>query len=538
MSNNKTKINNKLNNINNKLNSVNQKLKRKTFRRRNRNTKPRMRRRKFIPAANLKNMNRDFKILYQDGTTVKVTGRDLVYQIPSDLTDQEGTGVITVIPANPCYWLGTRIAALAQGYQNYRPLDMKFTYIPQCAVTQQGNVIAGTLWNQAPSSVNLQQSLRTSNGGMLSQCYKGFTSTVRLKSNLQYNLYKTAGTFDQESNPFIYMAIAIACNNSNGTPIIPGYFYVTWSYLLKNPIGNTNIFYNSGLTTYDQIDDDDHENRTAIYLTPDDDEIPLGAILQLDRDDLGEIVATYNGSVYEMSDDDIIWYFANSTIQQLNAIKLPEKGKLYYQAEKDGDGTTINTFCYIRENVLDPTEWQITMYNRQHTVDLTYNIHYYYCTDPVQYLPKFNMMYVGTFVFFTLDDQMEPDDLVFYAKKSLVNLELYPQNNIEIKPEKKSKLKRKLKNSQSTTCIQQKKQEIEEITKQMQNKTRNKSRSKSKSKSKEKVYKPLNLIKEEDEEEIKPVKIETLTEQHMKQRSATPFKQYTNSNPELDSYDF
>jgi len=531
-----TKINNKLNNINNKLNSVNKKLKRKTFRKRN--TRPRMRRRKFIPAANLKNMNRDFKILYQDGTTVKVTGRDLVYQIPSDLTDQEGTGVITVIPANPCYWLGTRIAALAQGYQNYRPLDMKFTYIPQCAVTQQGNVIAGTLWNQAPSSVNLQQSLRTSNGGMLSQCYKGFTSTVRLKSNLQYNLYKTAGTFDQESNPFIYMAIAIACNNTSGTPIIPGYFYVTWSYLLKNPIGNTNIFYNSGLTTYDQIDDDDHENKTAIYLTPDDDEIPLGAILQLDKDDTGDIVATYNGSVYDMADDDVVWYFANSTIQQLNSLKSPEKGKIYYQAEKDGDGSRINTFCYIRENILDPDEWQITIYNSQHPLMLTHNVHYYYCTDPVQNLPKFNMMYVGTFVFFTLDDQMEPDGMVFYAKKSLVNLELYPNPNIKQLDNKVKKSKRRLKVSNSTVNIQTKKQEIEEMAKKMQiNQNDKRPKSKSKSKSKDKKLIPLELIREEEEVPI-PVKIETLAHQHSKERAQTPMKTYTNSNPELDCFDY
>jgi len=227
----KNKTNRIMRRINNKIKNIKRTFKR-TNKRRNNNR---------IPAANTKAMNRDFRILYQDGNTVKVTGRDLVYKIPSDIIDQEGTGIITVIPANPCYWLGTRIAALAQGYQNYRPLNMKFTYIPQCAVTQQGNVIAGTLWNQAPSNDNMQQSLRTSNGGQMSQCYKGFTSIVRLKSNLQYNLYKTAGQFDQESNPFLYIAMAVGCKQGDDH-IIPGYFYVTWSFLLKNPIGNTNIY--------------------------------------------------------------------------------------------------------------------------------------------------------------------------------------------------------------------------------------------------------------------------------------------------------
>jgi hypothetical protein len=194
------------------------------------NGKPKNRK---IAAANVRNMNRDFKILYQDGTTVRVTGRDLVYKIPSKLTSTINNQIITVIPANPCYWLGTRIAALAQGYQNFRPLNMKFTYIPQVAVTQQGNVICGTLWNQAPSNENIQQSLRTSNGGMLSQCYKSFTSVVRMKSNLQFNLYKTAGTFDQESNPFIFMAMGVGTTDSDGDQITPGYFLCNMVIFIK-----------------------------------------------------------------------------------------------------------------------------------------------------------------------------------------------------------------------------------------------------------------------------------------------------------------
>lgn len=314
---------------------------------------------KFIPAANTKNMNKDFKILYQDGTTVKVTGRDLVYAIPDNLAQQNQTDIITVIPANPCYWSGTRISALAQGYQNYRPLSMKFSYIPQCAVTQQGNVIAGTLWNQAPSNDNLQQSLRTSNGGQLSQCYKSFTSVVRLKSNLQYNLYKTAGQFDQESNPFIFMSIAVGCKNANNQNIIPGYYYVTWAFLLKNPIGNTNLFYNSGITTYENVDKD-YENKTIVFLTPGDDEIQRGAILQLEDDEEDQMVAYYNGSVYEMQNTDIVWYFANSTIQQSNALTKTLKLQTMYQytttaAESPG----LDTSCMIYEPLADPNVYYL-----------------------------------------------------------------------------------------------------------------------------------------------------------------------------------
>jgi len=329
-------------------------------------------------------MNRDFQILYQDGNTVKVTGRDLVYKIPETIVDQQNTGVITVIPANPCYWLGTRIAALAQGYQNYRPLAMKFTYIPQCAVTQQGNVIAGTLWNQAPSNDNLQQSLRTSNGGQLSQCYKGFTSIVRLKSNLQYNLYKTAGQFDQESNPFIYMAIAVSCLNSSNQKIIPGYFYVTWSFLLKNPIGNTNIFYNSGITNFQYVKDNaTYENKTIVYLQPGQNDVQMGAIIQVENDAENTVAPYYNGSYYNLGDEDKVWYFANSTIQQTNALARENQGILYYRDSHYDEQaiTTIPTCYYFREAATDASLWYCIFFKEIRAVDFRAHTQYYYFPD-------------------------------------------------------------------------------------------------------------------------------------------------------------
>jgi len=423
----KTKtINKKINNINNKIKSIKNKIKRKPNPRRLRAG----RKRKFIPAANIKNLNKDFKVLYQDGTTVKVTGRDLVYKIPDDLEDQDNSGVITVIPANPCYWIGTRIAALAQGYQNYRPLDMKFTYIPQCAVTQQGNVIAGTLWNQAPSGDNLQQSLRTSNGGMLSQCYKGFTSTVRLKSNLQYNLYKTAGTFDQESNPFIYMAIAVACKSGEKS-IIPGYFYVTWSYLLKNPIGNTNIFYNSGLTDYGDIKDNDDENRTFVFLNPEDQDLPMGAIMQLDKDSEGENFVTYNGSNYEMDDGDIVWCFSNSTISTVEAISRNTKGVLYMETEYtpafDERGPGMSQFIVQGE---DPDTWELTMFMKSTVIELQGGTRYMYVTDymgfgdPDLIIGQFTGSYYG----YRIDEYGDNIGIRFKIPKSQVTIQIIGAN--------------------------------------------------------------------------------------------------------------
>lgn len=378
--NNKTKKNNN-NKINNKLKNLNSKINRLRINNNKRN-KNRM------PAANTKNMNRDFRILYQDGNTVRVTGRDLVYQIPSDITSRYNSDIITVIPANPCYWLGTRIAALAQGYQNYRPLNMKFNYIPQCAVTQQGNVIAGTLWNQAPSNVNLQQSLRTSNGGQLSQCYKPFTSIVRMKSNLQYNLYKTAGTFNQESNPFIYIAMAVGCLNEQKQNIIPGYFYVTWSFVLKNPIGNTNIFYNSGLSLY-QDTNDDYDNNTMIFLNANESELPRGAILQMDKDTEGDTVATYNGSYYDLQDDDLIWQFANSTIQTSVIPQPTVPLRVYYDTvyNPPHPSTDIQAKFVFQRPEFDESLMLSQLYvENSAPVRLTRNVTYYVLSSENQFL--------------------------------------------------------------------------------------------------------------------------------------------------------
>lgn len=405
--NNKSRRNNNKNNNNNKnkrrvtinINNI------KNTRRRG-NGRPKNRK---IAAANIRNMNRDFKILYQDGTTVKVTGRDLVYKIPSDLTANYANQVITLIPANPCYWLGTRIAALAQGYQNYRPLNMKFTYIPQVAVTQQGNVICGTLWNQAPSNDNIQQSLRTSNGGMLSQCYKSFTSVVRMKSNLQFNLYKTAGTFDQESNPFIFMAMGVGTVDSNGDQLVPGYFYVTWSFLLKNPIGNTNVYANSGITRWIDIKNNDNENQTIVFLTADDGEIPQGAILQMDYDEDNNIYVTYNGSHYEMEDNDKVWYFANSSIQQINAVKIKQKPVLFYNRiiPINNPATDIETQIYFRTSEQYTDNYLLYLFPEPRIVTTDPARAYYYLEGRItQYADSIIGMFLGTFDGFQTFDNL------------------------------------------------------------------------------------------------------------------------------------
>jgi len=320
------------------LKSKNKQLKRK-IRKLKRNTRNKIHKnrkiinRRRMPAAFTKSFSKQFRIIKQDGNSITVKGRDLVYAIPDDIvSNYQDTNVITIIPCNPCYWSGTRISAIANGYQNYRPIKFNVHYIPQCAVTQQGNVITGTIWNQVPNSNNLQQSLRTSSGGMLTQCYKTGISRVSMKSNLQFNLFRCGGKFDQESNPFLFIGLAIGCVNSNNDKIIPGYFYVDWQYSFKNPIGYSTVFQNTGLKKLNEIKLLPQSNSTLIAAQKvEDKNIEIGMLIQCDNID-DQIKFTYNNTEINLNinDEYVFWCFQNSTYNQPNQDEIGIEYEYYY----------------------------------------------------------------------------------------------------------------------------------------------------------------------------------------------------------------
>lgn len=364
--------------IKNKTNKIKKQIRTKV-----RNIRRRIRRNQYnrMAAAVVKTFKKDFQVLAQTGNTMRVKGRDLVYSIPSKLDTENDTDVITVIPANPAYWTGTRVSAIAAGYQNFRPLKFNISYVPQCAVTQQGNVIAGTLWAMAPSKQNLQQTLRTSNGGMLTQCYNPKTSRVQLKGNLQFNLFRMGGKFDQESNPFIFIALSIATVDSNGNKIIPGYFYVTYEYELKNPIGNTIQYYNSNIVKKKVLDG--FTNISAINLQQNS--APMGSILQLDDSNY-----TYNDDKIELPPESLLWYFANSD----SSIKQDEEpnevlGTKVLSNVLQFYGNPNSSNVYVVTEVNDPTNL-ITLFRghqsgladtRQYQVQFPSNVDIWKITD-------------------------------------------------------------------------------------------------------------------------------------------------------------
>lgn len=163
---------------------------------------------------------------------MRVSGCDLVYQVPRDLVPNQDS-LFAVIPCNPAYWLGTRVASLASTYSNYRPVRMTFHYVPQVPVTEKGTVVMGTLWNAGARDEALQQTLLTSNGGLMCQCYIPADTNVALSTALPQNSFYMAGPFNRDTNPFVFVALV------RGSQVVPGYFYVSYSFDFWNPVGES-----------------------------------------------------------------------------------------------------------------------------------------------------------------------------------------------------------------------------------------------------------------------------------------------------------
>lgn len=314
-------------------------------------TKPIKRKIRRMPAAQVMGAPKQFNTIKTTGTSATVTGCDLVYQIPDSLTTEyQNSQVITVIPCNPAYWLGTRVAAVASGYQNFRPIQFEVIYVPQCAVTQQGNVIGGTLWNQAPTTENLQQTLKTSNGGMLTQCYSKQNAIVKLGNNLQYNLYRMGGAIDQESNPFIYIALGIATTDVNNNRIVPGYFYVRYTYTFKNPIGTGIEYKNSQLI--DLSHKEQYLLNAILYLcepirTTNGLAVPVGARIDIEFNNSAEhpgYIYYYNGTVIDLALLRAVWVLENqpqSITTKLTAVPQQIQEIKYNSSGQTGDDVTI-----------------------------------------------------------------------------------------------------------------------------------------------------------------------------------------------------
>lgn len=169
--------------------------------------------------------------------TIRLRGFDLVQPVPGFQYMTGASGVFLVIPSNPAYWQGTRVAGVAAVYQQYRPLRFDVKYVPSVPVIVPGNVIYGTLWQQGVTDEALQQSLATSNGGGIVTCYQPAWSRVRCNNNtLPQKFYEVAGhPATQSANPFHWIAYYSGGGEQSAPP---GYVIVHWEYEFTVGVGS------------------------------------------------------------------------------------------------------------------------------------------------------------------------------------------------------------------------------------------------------------------------------------------------------------
>lgn len=187
---------------------------------------------------------------------IVVEGEDLIIPTPNTLpTEAKAAQIFLLVPANPLYWVGTRISGIAAVYQQFRPLGFDVEYIPQVPVTCPGQVIVGTLWNNGSPTQTLQQTLMSSNGGNMRACYEKFHSHVICsKRTLPLNFYNVHDDLAlNTSNPFYWMAHYSGAWHSNTTPTTsqPGWIYVKWKYAFSVGLGNRG----TEVVVYNQLDD-------------------------------------------------------------------------------------------------------------------------------------------------------------------------------------------------------------------------------------------------------------------------------------------
>lgn len=171
-----------------------------------------------------------------DGEIVK--GFDLV-TTPYNPTLLSSPNISYFITANPAAWNGTRIAAIAAGYQNYRPLLFKIHYRPQVGSTSEVSMFIGTIWqnNYITNRAAIEPSLVTSPGGTYLPAWQSSCSVVPLGRRLPQRM------FPIRDPDFTTVPFSVVCRASDGGPEsdavpMPGRIFIEYSYEFRNAIGS------------------------------------------------------------------------------------------------------------------------------------------------------------------------------------------------------------------------------------------------------------------------------------------------------------
>lgn len=164
-----------------------------------------------------------------------VTGYDLV-----TYTATSYNYISYFVPVNPIGWSGTRVAAIATGYQNYRPLSIKIHYRPQVGSTDTKSLFIGTIWqnNTINAIASIEPSLLTSSGGTYVPSWQSVSSVVPCGDRLPQRMYPIR---DPESAnvPFFLVARSSPDGPSGSAVAMPGRVFVEYTFRFNNAIGVT-----------------------------------------------------------------------------------------------------------------------------------------------------------------------------------------------------------------------------------------------------------------------------------------------------------
>lgn len=179
----------------------------------------------------------------QDGLVVR--GYDLITSF------QLGNNISFYMTANPAAWNGTRIAAIAAGFQNYRPKKFIIHYRPQVGSTSTLSMFIGTLWqtNYITSRSALEPSLLTSPGGVYLPAWNDSKTIVKLGTNLPQRMFPTR---DPHLTTVPFSLVARASEGGPEAPAtqMPGRIFVEYEYEFRNAIGSGTGFSPSVVRQY------------------------------------------------------------------------------------------------------------------------------------------------------------------------------------------------------------------------------------------------------------------------------------------------
>lgn len=184
-----------------------------------------------IPAAFGSSSMGTFSMRTNGAGSIIVRGQDLVSTAGTTISNNE---IITIIPANPNYHTGTKLAAHANLYSTFIPRKLSILYRPGSGTGTNGQIAIGSVWsNLSLGSAGLEQFLYSSPGGYMGPVYQPARVKIPLGANLTQKAYTCAAEMSTSGNPF-NVIIAIP-QNPEPLTTSPGSIVIEYEYEFRNP---------------------------------------------------------------------------------------------------------------------------------------------------------------------------------------------------------------------------------------------------------------------------------------------------------------